>query len=107
MLEKKRKIRYKNGMRSNGWSLARRKKQSKAIRDWKPWLKATGPRTVEGKARSAKNAWKHGFRSRQMKEIYRLLRRQRQFVKNVERCWKNPCTSCLLVSPPLPTIYQY
>ncbi len=27
----------------------------------KPWLKSTGPRTTEGKRRSSRNSFKHGF----------------------------------------------
>jgi hypothetical protein len=29
---------------------------SKAIRAWRPWEQSTGPRTTEGKSRSARNA---------------------------------------------------
>lgn len=30
----------------------------------KPWAKATGPTSAEGKARSSRNAWKGGYRAR-------------------------------------------
>ena len=33
-----------------------------AIRNWKPWTRATGPKTVEGKAVVARNADKGGKR---------------------------------------------
>ena len=29
----------------------------------RPWVRSTGPRTLQGKARSSRNAWKHGFRT--------------------------------------------
>lgn len=64
--------------------MARRKAQAERIRKTKPWLKATGPKTKAGKIRSSKNAWKHGFRSRQMNEIYRLLRWQKAFTKQIQ-----------------------
>lgn len=41
---------------SAGWTPERRAKQAENIRRWKPWKKSTGPRTLEGKARSSRNA---------------------------------------------------
>lgn len=35
---------------ANGWTLERRAGQAKAIRRWKPWVRSTGPRTVECKS---------------------------------------------------------
>ena len=32
------------------WTPERRAQQAEAIREWQPWKRATGPRTVEGKA---------------------------------------------------------
>jgi len=43
-------------MRKSGWSDERRAKQAEAIRRWQPWRQATGPKTAEGKAKSARNA---------------------------------------------------
>jgi hypothetical protein len=56
----------------NGWSTERRKRQAQAIRHWRPWEHATGPRTVEGKARSARNADRGGQR-RVLREMIRTL----------------------------------
>jgi hypothetical protein len=39
----------------NGWTSQRRKRQSELIRQFRPWERATGPRTPEGKARAARN----------------------------------------------------
>lgn len=45
---------------SNGWTAERRARQAVLIRSWKPWERSSGPRTPEGKARAARNAWKGG-----------------------------------------------
>lgn len=65
----------------NGWTPARREAQAARIRASKPWLKSTGPRTESGKARAARNAYKHGWRSEDIREVRRLLRAQREFVR--------------------------
>ena len=61
------------------WTPERRAKQAELIRSTKPWLKSTGPRTQQGKARSAANALKHGFRSRAFIE---RIRDERQLVRD-------------------------
>jgi hypothetical protein len=62
-----------------GWSPERRAKQAELIRVHRPWTKSTGPRTDEGKARSASNALKHGFRSRAFIE---RIQEERQLVRD-------------------------
>lgn len=57
------------------WSPERRARQAEAIRTWQPWRKSTGPRTQDGKTRAAKNALKHGDRSRAHIESRRKDRR--------------------------------
>lgn len=47
---------------NNGWTQERRERQAKAIQSWQPWQKATGPKSVEGKAIVARNAFKGGKR---------------------------------------------
>ena len=42
---------------SSAWSPERRARQAAAIQRWRPWEKSTGPRTVEGKAKSSRNAY--------------------------------------------------
>lgn len=56
---------------------------AKKIRRTRPWEKSTGPKTAEGKQKIRRNAYKHGFRSEDMLEIRALLRRQRQFVRDI------------------------
>ncbi|RTD84029.1 hypothetical protein EJO68_33370 [Variovorax atrisoli] len=68
-----------------GWTPERRAKQREAIQRWKPWEKSTGPKTAEGKAKTARNGYKGGkWRQDQqlMKELHRLLRSQRELVRS-------------------------
>jgi hypothetical protein len=46
------------------------------ICNWRPWKAATGPRTDNGKARSSRNALKHGGPSvlAELVEIRQMLR---------------------------------
>lgn len=39
----------------SAWTPERRARQSLAIQGWKPWENSTGPRSAEGKMRSARN----------------------------------------------------
>ena len=59
------------------WTPEARLKQAERIRQWSPWSKSTGPRTLEGKSRSKTNAWKGGVRwqARGYAEIIRLWER--------------------------------
>jgi hypothetical protein len=43
---------------ANGWTDERRAKQAALIHRWKPWEKSTGAKTSEGKAKSARNAFR-------------------------------------------------
>lgn len=51
-----------------------RRLQSERIRDNKPWLKSTGPRTPEGKARSSRNAFR-GSERQTVRAIAKELKR--------------------------------
>ena len=44
----------------NGWTPERKALQAVLIRRWRPWERSSGPRTPDGKARAAGNAWKGG-----------------------------------------------
>ena len=48
------------GNPGKGWTPERRKKQSKAIRPWKPWSRSTRSKSRDGKAALAGNAWAGG-----------------------------------------------
>ena len=55
------------------WTDEMRARQAEWARITKPWLHSTGPRTTEGKARSAVNAWKGGQRPKE-REFLALIR---------------------------------
>ena len=58
---------------NNGWTKERKAKQAKAIQDWKPWKQSTGPETIAGKSKVARNAWKGGKRP-EFREIIRSMK---------------------------------
>ena len=64
---------------SNPWTPERRARQAAAIQLWKPWEKSTGPKTAEGKAIVARNAFKGGKRPalrarlREIREALKVL----------------------------------
>ena len=60
---------------TNGWTPERRARQAEAIRRWKPWERSTGPKTEEGKARSAMRGDKGGNHPL-LRELGRILRLQ-------------------------------
>ena len=64
-------------MAVSGWTQERRTRQAQAIRRWKPWTRSTGPRSPEGKARTARNGYKGGVRP-MLRELARALRDQRR-----------------------------
>ena len=47
---------------ANGWTPERRARQAELIRQWQPWKQSSGPKSPEGKAVAARNAWKGGVR---------------------------------------------
>jgi len=56
-----------------------REQRRKMIQQWKPWEKSTGPRTQEGKQRSAKRGYK-GAQRELMRELARVLREQKAMI---------------------------
>lgn len=66
---------------TRGWPPSRRAAQAARIRQTKPWLKSTGPRTAAGKARVSRNRYRHGFRTPAYAGIAALLRWQRRLLR--------------------------
>ena len=54
------------------WTTEQRKEQSAKIKVVAPWNKATGPRSSNGKSRSALNAVRNGVRSKLIKEFRKI-----------------------------------
>ncbi len=76
---------------ANGWTPERRARQAELIRNWKPWVQSTGPRTDEGKARTARNGYKGGTWRIEREELRALkatvddlLQRQRELLRRVQ-----------------------
>ena len=67
------------------WTPEARKQHSELmkakIRLWKPWLQSTGAKTAEGKARSSRNAYKHGCGSQESIQMMREIREMIQHNK--------------------------
>lgn len=74
-------------MAARQWTQAQRDKQAKLIHGWKPWEKSTGAKTPEGKAISAKNAYRYAQRElcREMMRECRELRRENR------QLWQEMC----------------
>lgn len=68
-------------MTHSSWTAERRLKHSLAIRNWAPWKKSTGPRTIAGKAKSCMNALKHGQYCRQAYEFRAALSQRMAYIK--------------------------
>ncbi|MCX8087043.1 MAG: hypothetical protein N3C63_09115 [Rhodocyclaceae bacterium] len=49
-------------MAARTWTAEQRERQSRLIHGWKPWLKATGPKTSTGKAKASRNAFRVTYR---------------------------------------------
>lgn len=69
-------------MAQRQWTLKQRKEQSKKIKQWEPWHYSTGAKTVEGKAKSAHNAFKGGFRQ-ELKELRQVLREYKEKLDEI------------------------
>ncbi len=69
---------------ANGWTPERRARQAALIRTWRPWEKSTGPRSADGKARTARNGFKGGHRAMLrglVRELNDALREQRDALR--------------------------
>lgn len=63
---------------------AQRQARRETILQVKPWTKATGPKTQEGKARAAQRWRKHGMKSAEARAARAWLRSIRMLVKALQ-----------------------
>lgn len=71
-------------MPARTWTPEQRRQQAQAIQRWKPWKQATGPKSVEGKAKVSSNAYRGGqwleFRQA-IKTLTKTLREQKDMIQ--------------------------
>lgn len=67
---------------ANGWTAERRARQAELIRNWRPWERSTGPKSDEGKARSAMRGFKGGWRQ-ELRDLALLLREHGEVLKRI------------------------
>lgn len=65
------------------WTEESRARQREVIMKSKPWEKATGPKTVEGKKTVASNPIKHGLRTKECETLLRALAAQDRYRRFV------------------------
>ena len=68
---------------TKGWSRRRRKQQACNARRNKPWKRATGPKTAQGKERSRMNALKDGHRAAGFNMLRKAFRLNREFIRHI------------------------
>ena len=59
-------------MAARHWTPEQRQQQAQRIRQSKPWVHSTGPRSVAGKQASSHNAYKGGLRQ-ELRHFSRML----------------------------------
>lgn len=69
---------------ATGWTPERRRRQTELIKTWKPWAQSTGPRSLEGKERVSRNAWKGGHREK-LRELYVMLNAELAAMQKIKR----------------------
>lgn len=69
---------------ATGWTIERRKRQSELIYQWRPWEKSTGPKSSEGKRRSAMRAMNTGEYSAETRELRAIIAAQGRLLRDVK-----------------------
>ncbi len=66
----------------SNWTPERRARQAALIQTWKPWQKATGPRTPDGKATASRNAYKGGH-WRTLRDLSHMVNAEIQVARDL------------------------
>ncbi len=67
---------------ASGWTTERRTRQAQLIRGWKPWKRATGPRSAAGKVKASRNAYKGGH-GQMLRDLSRLVNAELRAAKDL------------------------
>ena len=70
-------------MSARTWTPEQRQQQSQAIKLWKPWEKSTGPKSREGRAAVARNAFTGGELAKlraMIRGLNQAMRQQKTFL---------------------------
>lgn len=70
--------------KTRGWPPERRRAQAERCRLQRPWRFSTGPRTLQGLAKTRFNGIKHGNRRFVWRELRHVLALHRQFLRELE-----------------------
>ena len=84
---------------ASGWTPERRARQAQAVQRWRPWEHSTGPRTADGKSRSARNADKGG-EWRKLREMVKTLNQAMREHRRFEIACAPPVAPAGTFSPP-------
>jgi len=74
---------YRKKNYKKSWTAKRRKEQAENCRKNEPWRYNTGPKTDEGKAITAQNAYRHGMRSASLMKLYRAMATHNKFLRRI------------------------
>lgn len=77
------------------WTIEQREKQRALMLRLKPWTRSTGPRADAGKARSSRNALKHGGRSAPARQLIDALAAHARYRRALACGLKKPSNELL------------
>lgn len=77
------------------WTDDDRLKQAERIRNQKPWLKSTWPRSISSKRASSLNTYKHGHYTAEMKQFFLYLRLQKTYISTLRFLKRQEKLVCL------------